>query len=119
MSPTKAKQKYRKKKLIAELHLTYEMVYDPESIEFKEAFASFGNSISKGGTIEQMLVYVVHNVQLNGGPGLGGVHIDGVGWVSVRGLIPPNYKNQYVYSGIDFKKYPAKPDIDIISNDYI
>lgn len=109
--------KARKKKCVIELHLTYEMVYNPESKEIKESLASYNKSINKGGDLENMLVYVAHNVQLEGGPGLGGVHVEGVGWVSVRGIIPDRFKDQY--SGIYFKAQPAAPDIDMISNEFI
>ena len=111
------KKKSRKQKVVIELHLTYEMVYDSNSKEFGATFAAYRGTINKNGTIDGMLAYVAHNVQLEGGPGLGGCFVEGVGWVSVRGLIPEKYKE--LYSGIDFKAQPAKPDIDIISNNYI
>lgn len=114
MPPVKTKKKGSKQRLVVELHLTYEMIYDTNSKEFGDAYASYRNSINRNGSIENMMLYVAHNVQLSGGPG---AHIDGVGWVSVGGLVPVQYKDQY--TGIDFKSHPSKPDIDIILNDYI
>lgn len=101
-------------KVVVELHITYEMIYDINSKEFGDAFASFSDNINKKGSIDDMLIHVAHNVQLDGGPGS---HVDGVGWVSVRGLVPDKWKDQY--TGIDFKTDPSAPDIDIISNNYI
>jgi hypothetical protein len=113
MPPAKQK-KSSKMKVVVELHLTYEMIYDINSKEFGDAFGSFRAVISRNGTINDMLAHVAHNVQLDGGPGS---HVEGVGWVSVRGLVPDKWKDQY--TGIDFKSPPSAPDIDIISNDYI
>ena len=110
----KTKKKTGKKKFIAELHLTYEMVYDPESEEIKVAPESFNKSIREDSDLEDMLVDVAHCLELDGGPPS---FVEGVGYVSLKGHIPDSEKNRY--SGIDFQTRPAKPDIDIISNDYI
>lgn len=112
--PVVKRKKSTKKKVVIELHLTYEMIYDLNSKEFGDAYASFRTVINRDGTIYDMLAHVAHNVQLDGGPGS---HVEGVGWVSVRGIVPDRFKDQY--AGIDFKTDPSKPDIDIISNDYI
>lgn len=112
--PTVKQKKSSKRKAVIELHLTYEMIYDLNSKEFGQAYESYRDNIRKSGTIDDMLIHVAHNVQLDGGPGS---HVDGVGWVSARGLVPDKWKDQY--TGIDFKTDPSAPDIDIISNNYI
>lgn len=94
MPSPKAKSKSGKMKVILELHLTYEMIYDPNSKEFGTAFAAYRDAINKNGTIDGMLSQVAHSVQLEGGPGIGGCFVEGVGWVVIDSLKFSNYNHK-------------------------
>lgn len=110
MPVAKTKKKMRKKKFVAELHLTYNFTYDPESDRFKEALAGYIEAIDRTANEQRMMVQVAWHIRKFGSSAM----IEGVGYVSVNGII----KGQ-PYSGIDLKDEDPEPDIDIISNDYV
>lgn len=113
--PTVKQKKSRKKKFIAELHTTMRLSYDPESPLFKETLAAYRRIVDPNADEQNMLCHVVHNLDLNGHHSS---MIEGVGYVSYKGEYPRLIKED-LKSGIDLSEAIDKPDIDIISNDYI
>lgn len=114
MPVIKTKKKTGKKRFVAELHITHAFTYDPESTQFKEALASYRKNVNPGGSEQDMMVHVSHNVYLSGRPDM----VDGVGYVTFHGYKPPKEVEDQ-YTGIDLTKGLPLPDIDIISNEYI
>lgn len=114
MMPTVKQKKSRKKKFVAELHITHSFTYDPESEQFKEAFKSYKENINPNGSEQDMMVHVSHNIYLSGRPD----QVDGVGYVTFHGWKPPKDMEDQ-FTGIDLPGGLPLPYIDIISNDYI
>jgi len=78
---------------------SFELTYDENSPEFKEAFSDFKACIDKEGTIESMLKHVAHNIIRFGDDRM----VEGVGYVGYNGRIPEkeNYSGIMIGSGYD------------------
>ena len=80
---------------------SYKFTYDPNSKEFKEALKDYQDCIERGGSIQSMLMHVVHNVRQFGADRM----VEGVGYLKVKGVIKGD-----PYSGIELED--GDPDYD-------